>query len=290
MELQRHSVVLVYPHGGSVENCFAESLVGLLSHDAANGNFIADVRSCEGLYIADNRDMAARRFMRYRLCDVCRAVVSNGDTLDRNQALHCEACDRDVTNPAVPEWSFWLDTDISLQSYDVLYQLLDSADPIQRPVVSALYFGYMNNGATVVPVWYGRDWDGRIVKLDRFTSGLQRLGVVGMGCCVIHRSVFEKFGNRYAKTGWLYFGHDPAPWTPPADIWNDITPFGEDNCFCHRCNELGIPIHGNGSIVVEHRKKRFENLGTFLQSIKHAKVTENGQEVRNDAEHLSAAK
>jgi hypothetical protein len=88
--------------------------------------------------------------------------------------------------------------------------------------------------------------------------------------------VFEKLGKSYAHTGYLYFGHDRAPWTPEADIENDITAFGEDNCFCHRCNQLDIPIYGVGSIVVEHRKKRYENMKTFLQTFAQS-------EEKNDA-------
>lgn len=263
MSDKRHSVVLFYVTGGSVKNCFAESLIGALAYDGAHNDLIADVRSSEGLYVADNRDRCVRRFMRYRLCDVCRTVVSNGDSQDQNRLLHCDACNRDVPNPAAPEWMWFIDTDISLMYYGLLDQLIECADPVERPIMSALYFGYMNNN-NLVPVWYGREADGRIVHLKKFSSGVQRLGVVGMGCCVIHRSVFEKFGTRYADTGWLYFGHDLPPWVPKPDVWNDIAPFGEDNCFCHRCDQLGIPIHGNGSLVVQHRKERYEDLETFL--------------------------
>lgn len=274
-EFKRHNCVVFYAHGGSVDNCFTESLVGLLSYDGAHANLIADVRAVEGLYVADNRDLGTRRFMRYRLCPDCRDVLSTGDQADRLKLLHCNTCGRDVNDPVSPQWILWLDTDMSFQSWDVLDQLLLSADPVERPIMSALYFGYMGNGNKIVPVWYGRDFDGRIVNLTKFGSGVQQLGVVGMGCCLIHRSVFEKFGDKYAHTGWLYFGHDRAPWTPTPNIWNDVLPFGEDNCFCHRCNELGIPIHGNGSIVVEHRKKRYESLQTFLASFKQSTVGEH---------------
>lgn len=272
---QRHSVVLFYVTGGSVKNCFAESLVTALSWDGGHHHLIADARSCEGLYIADNRDRCARRFMRYRLCDVCRTVISKGDSLDERTVMpHCQTCDRDVEAPATPDWLWFMDTDISLPHPEVLEQLIACADPRERPIMSALYFGYMHNN-NLVPVWYGRDFDGRIIHLKKFTSGVQRLGVVGMGCCIIHRSVFERFGDKYASTGWLYFGHDMPPWAPQADVWNDMAPFGEDNCFCHRCSELGIPIHGNGSIVVQHRKERYEDLDTFLSTFARGESIEN---------------
>lgn len=290
-EFLRHDCVIFYCHGGSVDNCFTESLVGLLSYDGAHANLIADVRAVEGLYVADNRDLGARRFMRYRLCPDCRDVISTGNQEDRLKLHHCNTCAKDVEHPAFPEWMCWMDTDMSLQTWDALDQLLLSADPVERPIMSALYFGYMNNGNKIVPVWYGRDFDGRIVNLTKFGSGVQRLGVVGMGFCLIHRSVFEKFGDKYAHTGWLYFGHDRAPWTPEPNEWNDVLPFGEDNCFCHRCDSLGIPIHGNGSIVVEHRKKRYESLQTFLASFKESTVTTNeaGNSIRLRREPAEAS-
>jgi hypothetical protein len=273
MEYQKNSVVLCYPTGGTSENCFTESLVGALGHDGAHGNLIADVRSVEGLYIADNRDLAARRFMRYRLCATCRSVVDNGNK--ETATRRCATCELDDPPTVTPEWLWFVDTDVSFQSYDVLYQLLAHPAPVERPVVSALYFGYMDNGAHVVPIWFALTPDGRIEKLTSFSSGLNRLGVVGMGCCIIHRSVFEKFGDQYAHTGWLYFGHDVAPWVPAASVDNDFTPFGEDNCFCHRCIKLGIPLYGVGSIVVEHRKKRYENMQTFLTSFAQSNVDEH---------------
>ena len=233
IEVVPGSVKLYYAHGGSVENGFLESITQLLWYDAANKHRLIKMKGVEGLYIADNRERACRDFMR--------------PDPDGNA-----------------EWLFFVDTDIIFPPM-VLDELVESADPVERPIMSALYFGYMNN-EKLRPVWYGRDpLDGRIVTLKSFSAGPQRLGVVGMGCCVIHRSVFEKFGNRYAHTGWLFFGHDVAPWTPPPAIDNNTTCFGEDNTFCHRANELGIPVYGNGSITVQHRKKRYEGMETFLE-------------------------
>ena len=281
MDVLRNSVVLAYPTGGSNENCFTESLVGTLSYDAGHGNLIADVRCVEGLYIADNRDLAARRFMRYKLCATCRSVLWNGNTDEKIHSGRCETCKVDNPPTTTPDWFWFVDTDISFQSYDVLYQLLAYADPVERPIVSALYFGYMGtgDGSRIVPIWFGLTPDNRIEHLKSFKSGLNKLGVAGMGCCIIHRSVFEKFGEKYAHTGWLYFGHDVAPWVPAATIENDITPFGEDNCFCYRCTQLGIPIYGVGNIVVEHRKKRYESMKTFLRSFDHTEEKTDAQGV-----------
>jgi hypothetical protein len=271
----KRSVVLLYPTGGTNEDVFTVSLVGAISYDAAHNGYLADAVGINGLYVDSNRDLGARRFMRYRLCDSCRNVISQGNIVTPDM-LRCNFCDKDVPEPLTPEWLWWVDTDIHFPEYGILDKLLECADPVERPVMSALYFGYMNS-KTLVPVWYGRnEKDGQIEPLNHFKSGLNRLGVCGMGCCIIHRSVFEKFGDRWAKTGFLYFGRDRAPWTIPAHWNNDMTPFVEDNCFCWRCNELGIPIYGNSNIIVNHMKKRFENFRTFLQSFEQ-KEEVNGE-------------
>ncbi len=252
MEVRKHSVAVFYIHGGIVENAFMESVVGALVYDGMHDNVILDCRGVEGLYIADNRDLAARTFMRMK----------------------------DPLTGVAPEWMLFIDTDICFGT-DTLYRLLASADPVERPIMSALYFGYVKDNK-LGPVWYAREADGRINHLTKFTSGPQRLGVVGMGFCLIHRSVFEKFGDTYSNTGWLYFGHDFAPWVPKASVTNDFTPFGEDNCFCYRADQLGIPVYGNGDVVVQHRKKRYEDLDTFLSTFAHNEVEtdENGATLR----------
>lgn len=268
------SVVLMYPTGGANEDCFTNSLVGAISYDGAHNGYLADAMGILGLYVDSNRELGSRRFMRYRLCPDCRNVINRGEILT-GKMLVCHFCHKDVPNPAFPDWLWWVDTDISFPYYGILDTMLESADPVECPVLSALYFGYMNNKA-LTPVWYGRDLkDGRIEPLTSFKSGLNRLGVCGMGCCLIHRSVFEKFGLTYQKTGWLYFGRDRAPWTPLPTDNNDMTNFGEDNCFCWRCNEQGIPIYGNADIIVNHSKKRFENLQTFIDSFARGEVIQD---------------
>ena len=275
-EALRHSVVLLYPTGGTNEDCFTTSLVSIISYDGQNHGYLCDAMGINGLYVDSNRDLGCRRFMRYRLCSVCRNVINQGNILPDRSALHCNFCDIDVPEPLVPDWLWWLDTDIGFQDYRVLDQLLASADPVERPVVSALYFGRMN-GPEITPVWYGRnEKDGSFDTLTSFHSGLNHVGVVGMGCCLIHRSVFEKFGDKYAKTGWLYFGRDTSPWHPTPGWNNDIMPFGEDNCFAYRCRELGIPIYGNADIQVNHLKKQYLNFNTFMESFAHKKTDEKG--------------
>ena len=268
------SVVLLYPTGGSNEDCFTVSLVSAISYDGAHNGYLADAMGINGLYVDSNRDLGCRRFMRYRLCHQCRNVINQGNVLT-GRILHCNFCDIDVPEALTPDWLWWVDTDIGMM-FDTLPKLLACADPVERPIISALYFGRMN-GPGLTPVWYGREEkEGRIENLTSFKSGLNRIGVCGMGCCLIHRSVFEKFGDKYAKTGFLYFGRDTAPWMAKAGVNNDITPFGEDNCFCYRCNELGIPIYGNADIRVNHLKKRYENFDTFMESFARDKTDEKG--------------
>ena len=268
------SVVMFYSTGGVNEDCFTTSIVSVISYDGAHKGYLADAMGINGLYVDANRDLGCRRFMRYRLCSTCRNVINQGNILT-DKVLRCNFCEIDVPEPLTPDWLWWLDTDMGFK-FNVLDCLLESADPVERPIISALYFGRMN-GDNLGPVWYGRDEkDGRIENLSSFSSGLNRIGVCGMGCCLIHRSVFEKFGDKYAHTGFLYFGRDTAPWQPRSGMNNDITPFGEDNCFCYRCNQLGIPIYGNADIRINHLKKRYENWDTFMESFAHKETDEAG--------------
>jgi len=271
------NVVLLYVTGGSNEDCFTNGLIGEISYDAAHNSHLADVCGIIGLYVEDNRDIGARRFMRYRQCPDCRNIINRGEMLTQ-KVLRCNFCQKPVPEPITPEWLWFVDTDISFVEYGILDKMLESAAPVERPILSALYFGYMD-GKTLGPVWYGRETDGRIAHLTNFKSGLNKLGVCGMGCCLIHRSVFEKFGTKYSKTGYLYFGRDRAPWMPLADVNNDICGFGEDNCFCHRAGTLDIPIYGNADIQVRHMKKRLESFDTFLDSFKQKEVTADGKRV-----------
>jgi hypothetical protein len=82
----------------------------------------------------------------------------------------------------------------------------------------------------------------------------------GMGCCLIHRHVFEDMLKLYPPT------ETDKPW-----FADDIVPvegvpksLGEDVSFCRRLNLMGVPIYGNADVVFGHQKWRIEDVDTFL--------------------------
>ena len=71
-----------------------------------------------------------------------------------------------------------------------------------------------------------------------------------MGCCLIHRSVFETFLTvpEYANDSWTWFGRDQY-WEP------DTLHMGEDVSFCQRAAKLGIQTWGVSSAICTHAKR-----------------------------------
>ena len=165
------SVFTCYCHGGMIHEPFMISILRLLPYDAAHRHVVADFCGQRGLYIADNRNALCRQFLK-----------SNS------------------------EWMWMLDTDITFEP-QVLYQLLDSADPMKRPIVSAVYFSYVNSNEVLSPVWLERTANHDFRTIKDFDGGMQKLDAIGMGCVVIHRSVIEKFKAQYSEP-FIWFGHD----------------------------------------------------------------------------------
>lgn len=212
--------------GGSVLTKFMVSVLALMRHDFTHrqltgGDFTAE----EGLYIDNNRDSLARSF------------------LTKTDA----------------EWLLSLDTDVSFGP-DVLDLLIDVADSIQRPIVSALYVGRLGPDKQVVPIWlvegnrekhgYPYQTAGQL-HLDR----PQELWAVGMGCCLIHRSVLETMQAKYlagqvswTASPWVWFGRDAV------QTVRGLEPMGEDVCFCARARECGFTVWGHAGVQVTHHK------------------------------------
>lgn len=143
------------------------------------------------------------------------------------------------------EWLCSIDTDIVFAT-DAVSRLLASADPVERPIMSALYHvfekgkkipaAYMNQGEPpagldVVPM--------PVPMLD---GTVVRTFAVGAGFLLVHRSVFEKILDSVGEPGWF------------REVVVDGRDFGEDMSFCLRANVAGFPIHVNAGVQVGHIK------------------------------------
>ena len=90
------------------------------------------------------------------------------------------------------DWIFWIDDD-TVPPFGTVHQLLQK----QRDFISGLYFlpGPPHN-----PIAYLRQADGAYYPLWDYPEGaLTQVDSVGMGCTLIHRSVYEKIMEAHAE-------------------------------------------------------------------------------------------
>lgn len=215
-------VLICVPHRGTVTYSWHLSMLKAWFHDKRNRGVLLGEEGFHGLYVEQNRNELVRRF------------------------LNAEA-----------EWMLTTDPDHAFQPTDI-YALLDVADPVNKPIVTALYFGYMGETdlPEPVPMWFVLENRSLVSVPEIVEVQPQRIDACGMGFCLIHRSVFERFPNEGDE--WRWFGRDPI-------VQNGKTRYmGEDYSFCLRCNNLGIPIYGHGGVVVDHFKTRKLNLATYM--------------------------
>lgn len=153
------------------------------------------------------------------------------------------------------EWLWFVDTDMGFKP-DTIDQLLEVADPVERPVVGALCFalnyqGYDGMGGMrvqTVPTLYriGRD-----VKTGHETFSfhgdyppdtVMEVAATGAACLLIHRSVLQRIRDKY---GDHWFDQIVAP----AGL------VGEDFSFCLRVRSVGASVHVNTGVPTTHHKE-----------------------------------
>jgi hypothetical protein len=189
-------VAIGYAHNGMLHQPFVECLLACQTIDA--GNHLEGTISASGPYIAQNRNLIVRRF------------------LDESRS----------------DWLWFLDYDI-IFAPETLPVLLSAAHATTTPIVGGLYFGRFKEG--IRSMWMHEKDGNEFTPVEYFTDQLTELTFIGMGCTMIHRSVFEKLDN---DDPWPWFDHDVM-----------ITPDGpermsEDYVFCDRARKAGFTIWG----------------------------------------------
>lgn len=131
------------------------------------------------------------------------------------------------------EWMGWLDIDMTFPK-EAFNMLLDDCIANNRKVMTAVY--YKRNFENQVVGWrYGPNHEVIEPVLD---GSVQEVEVMGMGCCVIHRSVLEKIGY---------------PWFKYGPLHEDVTTLStEDIQLCERCKEIGERIYIHTGITCGH--------------------------------------
>jgi hypothetical protein len=176
----RGKLILSYPHGGSVTTPFHESVMRFQRQDFYTERVLEGGISAGGCLVEDNREAIAQGFLNYK------SPMRFGEE---------------------PNWLVCLDTDIKFDP-EIIYGLLDAADPVERPIVTALYFTTISDNFTAC--WMRKNpADNDYVTYISVDPGLNRINACGLGCAIIHRSVLEKIKAKYENTdSFTWFGRN----------------------------------------------------------------------------------
>jgi GT2 family glycosyltransferase len=220
-------VCISYLHPGQLAGLFVESLLEL--------------------YEDDHRRRGNRRILS---ANPCRIAIESGPRVAaaRNQVVRT-FLESDV------EWLWMLDADMCFRPA-VLDQLLEAADPTERPIVGGLYF---HGGRTDVwpSLYLIRDpatHDGEPLHILREypDNALVKVDGTGGGCLLMHREALVAIGERFGE---------PSPWF--METVHAGREFGEDITFCLRANALGIPVYVHTGVEVGHVKPFVMNAESY---------------------------
>lgn len=203
--------MLAYLHPDTVSHNFMQSILGLLKYEqykpASDLGEIVPVRAGAGnIHLA--RNSVVRKFL---------------------------ASEHD--------WLWFVDSDMGFYA-NTLENLLNVADPSERPVVSALCMAYGDNGSDGLGGWdvYGFPtlfrWNAdkgsyEAPRRDYPQDTLVEVDATGAACLLIHRSALKAI-----KSDWF---------THMGDL-------GEDMSFCRRLNKRKTPIYVHTAIPTSHHK------------------------------------
>jgi len=196
-------IAVAYVHGGNVRHEFMLSVQDLVLRERR----VAAVLQAQGPYIPQNRNLVCERFLQL---------------------------------PVQCDWLWFLDIDIEFGK-DTLDCLLDAADPVERPVVGALY---LNQVTGKPPGTWWPTWSDEVGRIEKIVMGeVHEVTTLGMGCTLIHRRVLERLAKAHSDDPWPWFGHDILEHDGIRER------VGEDETFCSRARESGFPIHGVAHLV-----------------------------------------
>ena len=203
-------VAWLYNPEHGVRGQFCSSLMNLLAFDAMN----------DGLIIPGGGQMAVQS----------GANVTQG----RNDCVEKFLTETD------DEWLWIVDSDMTFEPH-ALAQLIEHADPVERPIVGGLCFG--RRGGNVFPTLFTFGEDQILLVAEYPDNTMLKVGATGAAFLLVHRSVLEKMEANY-----------PMPWPWFAQEIVDGRPRGEDITFCARAGELGFPIFVHTGVKVGHIK------------------------------------
>lgn len=171
-------------------------------------------RSCLALCM---EDWFRRRIFENRWFDLCWPPYPNTGRNELWRQMQ-RACAPDV------DVFVWLDDDMAFEPHEV-YAILESIDPVTRPVVSALYFARGEaERDRARPVILRRDQRGIMrASWDYAPGGLVEVDAVGLGLCAVHRSLIDRWQREHGDTWFDYRGtglHGVGGFTLEDSAWS----------------------------------------------------------------------
>ncbi len=257
-------VVIAYPHPvGDVGARFHTSLIDLLMVDANGGRHVVG----DATKVVAGAGRVTRHGGHMPMSSGANIVTA------RNKIVRAFLDDF----PSKPEWLWFIDADMTFEP-NILELLLESADPVERPIMGGLCFALMKGEAQeIVPTIYGFTSDA-LPKMVRYNAyppdQVVQCVATGAACLLIHRSVLEgmrdaRWSDADVESFQAQYGPDaqfpyqlgalkyPPPWpffqeTVTGSNWGDS--MSEDLTFCLRAAQCGFPTHVDTRAKTGHVK------------------------------------
>lgn len=159
------------------------------------------------------------------------------------------------------EWLFMVDTDMVFRD-DTVDLLLKSADPVERPIMGGLCFGYsvrpdeLPGRVDVIPTIYEyarimkdgvEHYVGFVDNKEYERDAINRVAATGGACLLLHRGVMERIRDEVGEN-WF------SPLTHATGDGGRSRIYSEDFSFFVRCLQLKIPAFVDTSVKTGHVK------------------------------------
>jgi hypothetical protein len=146
------------------------------------------------------------------------------------------------------DWLLWVDSDIVL-NLDAMKLLWQTADKINRPVVSGVYFISKENEGTLMrpfPVLFDNVNEFQIKYHHPLPENqVLKVDCAGFGFVLMHKSIVPKMREAHPGKGMFMETGDGQ----------DDHFIGEDIIFFRRMEKAGIPLHAHTGALVKHIKR-----------------------------------
>jgi hypothetical protein len=146
------------------------------------------------------------------------------------------------------DWLLWVDSDIVL-NLEAMQKLWKTADKINKPVVSGIYFISKENEGTLMrpfPVIFNDISEHQIQYIHPLPKDeVMQVDCAGFGFVLMHKSVATKLRAAHPGKGMFMETGDG----------NDDHFIGEDIIFFRRMKSAGIPLYAHTGALVKHMKR-----------------------------------